>query len=252
MNNQTNFYRIIEGDSLKVLPSLPSESVDLVVTDPPYGISYHSGYYKNGNPFDKIIGDDKPTFSFIKDCLRVLKNNSALFCFCRIDVFPQLFNELKDFYVNTIVWVKDNWSAGDLTSNFGNQYELIVYAIKGRPKIRGKRYSNVWQFPRVTATELSHPTEKPVDLIERLVKTLSDEDNIILDPFLGSGTTMLACRNLNRSCIGVDISPNYSLLSSKRTQSEAPLGEEVIYQYYKLENDTLVEKSNNKYNYTEW
>jgi site-specific DNA-methyltransferase (adenine-specific) len=101
--------------------------------------------------------------------------------------------------------VKDNHSAGDLTGNFGYQYEMLLFITKGRHRIRGKRYSNVWQFSRVPSKKLLHPAEKPVGLVRRAIEASSDEGQLVIDPFCGSGTTGVAAVMEGRRFLGIEL-----------------------------------------------
>ena len=119
---------------------------------------------------------------------------------------------------NMIVWVKNNWTAGDLTGNLGNQHELIIFATRGKFKIRGIRYSNVWHFDRVPPKR--HPTEKPLGLIRRGIELCTDERDTVLDPFLGSGTTLEACHHTNRNCVGFEIEDKYEKYYKHRSGTD--------------------------------
>lgn len=220
MRNMLDVYmnKVVHGDCLEVMKDIDDNSIDCVVTDPPYGMSYYSNYYKNGNPFSKIKNDDKIDYSFIQELKRIMKKNSAMFIFSRIDFFPTVKKELGGCYKNTIIWLKNNWSAGDLYGDFGNQYELIILGVKGRPLLRTKRYSNVWKFKRVKPE--FHPTQKPLDLIERCVETFTDKNNLVLDCFSGCGTTCLASKKLNRNFIGIELEYNYCKIASERIGCE--------------------------------
>lgn len=224
-----SFYKLIQGDCLKV--TIPPRSIDCIVTDPPYGIAYHSNRYTKGNPHPKIIHDKYDCYNFIPYCFKALKNDAPFFAFGRMGVFPSILTQFGEHYKNTLVWIKNNWTAGDLTSNFGNQYEIIVYGSRGRPTFRTKRFSNVLYCDKLPSTSLLHPTQKPTSLIMKLIKYFTDEGDIVFDPFLGSGTTMEACQNLNRSCIGIEISPKYCEIVKKRCFGRTFLDREVEYRF---------------------
>lgn len=151
-----NRFSIEQGDALELMKKLPDESIDAVITDPPYGINYNSNRYKNGNPFSSIKNDHLIFFP-IDEMLRVLRPTGALFAFYSFKR-PVMDERIK----NSIVWVKNNWSAGDLNGDFGNQYEQVLFIPREKFRIHSKRYSNVWAFDKVPATELVHPTQKPL------------------------------------------------------------------------------------------
>lgn len=208
-----NNWHIEQGDALELMKRLPDESIDAVITDPPYRINYNSNRYKNGNPFSSIKNDHLIFFP-IDEMIRVLKPTGALFAFYSFKR-PVLDERIK----NSIVWVKNNWTAGDLNGDFGNQYEQILFIPREKFGIHSKRYSNVWEFGRVPASELMHPTQKPLDLMQRLVEVSTDEGQIILDPFMGSGTTGVAALQLERNFIGYELDEKYFSIAKKRIES---------------------------------
>lgn len=139
---------IIQSDAVAFLHSMREGSVKLLIADPPYGIGYHSNHYKGRNPHAPISQDwDFQIGEFLKVVGQVLSDSGAMYLFCRYDVTPRWlpFVASSGLKLKTvIVWVKDNWSAGDLEGSFGNKYEQLLFLTKGRHKIRGKRWSNVW------------------------------------------------------------------------------------------------------------
>ena len=111
---------------------------------------------------------------------------------------------------------------GDLEAQYGKQYEFIIYANKGRAKFNDgvKRYSDIWHFPRVAGNEQIHQNQKPVDLIAKILNIHSKEDDLIFDPFSGSGTTAVACLKLKRHYIGFELDKNYFEKGQKRLEEE--------------------------------
>ena len=211
-----------QGDCLEVLKSMPSESIDLIVTDPPYLMNYKTNYRKDkSHKFCKtIIGDNDESLirNYIKECYRIMKNNSAIYMFCnsnRIDFFKQ---ELEKYFnvKNIIVWVKNNWTAGDLQAQFGKQYEFIILANKGRKLFNGKRITDVWFFDRVKTVDLLHQNQKPIDLIKQMILKHSNENDVVFDGFMGSGTTGVASINTNRSFIGIELDKEYFEIAKER------------------------------------
>jgi len=200
---------IYNEDCISGMKKLPDESIDMILTDPPYGMSFQSGYRKVKH--SKIENDDNLDWlsEFAQECYRLAKNDTAHYIFCswhKIDEFKQEFE--KYFIVkNILVWVKNNFGMGDLEADFAPQTEFVLFLQKGRRKINGKRESNVLNFIK-TNNEL-HPTQKPIDLIEYLLIKFSNEGDTILDPFMGSGTTAIASINLNRKYIGFEIDVNH-------------------------------------------
>lgn len=199
-------------DCLEGLKRLKDNSVDCIIIDPPYGINYQSNHRKE--KFQTIKNDDT-LFIPMDDLWRVLKPNGAMFIFYSHKV-PLIDDRVK----NVIVWVKDNWTAGDLEGDFGNQYELCAFMPKDEFKLRSKRYSNVWNFKRIDGSKAVHPTQKPEALIRRLIETATNEEDLVLDCFMGSGTTAVACKQLNRNFIGFELSEEYCKIAEKRLQQK--------------------------------
>ena len=213
---------LIFGDGFSLIKNIPDNSVDLIVTDPPYGINFTKGY-KSGST-ELIQGDDGFTVMFFLDDIlreykRILKPNSALYIFTRFDVMPYWWIKLKNYFdaKNQIVWFKGGGGMGDLKGNFSYNYESIMFATNGKHQIRGKRDGSVWQIGK--CKQEYHETQKPVELIEKILLHSSDEGMTVLDPFMGSGTTGIACRNLNRNFIGIELNEDYFNTAKKRIES---------------------------------
>ncbi len=218
--------QIICGSFEKTMQGWPNGSINLVLADPPYGVGYHSNHYKGRNPHSPITHDwNFQIGRFLQECSRVLIEGGAAYVFCRWDVYPIWAPYIAPAGLklkSLIVWLKDNWSAGDLEGAFGNQTEFILFMAKGRHKLRGKRWSNVWPFPRVGHTRMLHPTQKPVELLARAILASSDEGAIVADPMCGSGSTGAACLKTNRRFLLSDCDPKMVVLSSQRLGVPVP------------------------------
>jgi site-specific DNA-methyltransferase (adenine-specific) len=200
---------IYHGDCRDILPHL--EPVDLVLTDPQYGMDYFSNHYKGENPHSKVIGDDKP---YPVEILRVLIDmaRNAVFTFCRWNNLCEL-PEPKSF----IVWAKNNWSAGDLEHEYARQWEGIAFYPKNGHKFI-YRPADIIDSRRVPPTDLLHPTQKPLGVVSALLK--ANIGNVILDPFMGSGTTLRAAKDLGRKAIGIEIEEKYCEIAVRRLKQE--------------------------------
>lgn len=214
---------IVCGDCLEVMRQMPDGCADLVVTDPPYGISYVSARPIRPHSINvPIAGDDSMIWELwpkiAEELWRIAAPDSACFVFTRWDQSDKLRAVMHHHWQckNMIVWDKGNHTAGDLEGNFGNAYELIYFGVKGRPLLRGHRAWNIWKYPRVSADKLVHPSEKPIPLIGLAIRRMSDEGNLIFDPFMGSGTTAIAADRLGRRFFGCDISETYVQLALDR------------------------------------
>lgn len=214
--------KLVHGDCLEVMKLIPNESIDLIVTDPPYLINYKSHWNSQNKP---ISGDSDYDLieKSIKEMYRVLKNNSAAYIFCsskKIDYFMRCCLDAGFTIKNSIVWVKNNWSSGDLKASYGQQYEIILLLNKGRKYINGKRLSDVWFFNRVAFQHQLHPNEKPVKLLEQCMLKHSSASELILDPFMGSGSVGVACLNTNRRFIGIEKDEKYYETAMQRIKEQ--------------------------------
>ena len=199
--------------------------VDCIVTDPPYLIAYKTSRRKDKtHKFCHEIDNDRPSDTeliknFIEKSFQLLKDNSAFYCFCSwktSDIFKNLLEKAGFTIKNQIIWVKNNHTSGDLKAQFGQQYEVCFYCNKGRKFINGKRLTDVWFFDRVSGKSLVHQNQKPVELIEQIILKSTDENDTILDPFMGSGTTGIACVNNNRNFIGIERDKQYFDIAQNR------------------------------------
>jgi len=198
--------KIICGDCLEVMKEMPSKSVDLIITDPPYGMDFQSNY--RFNKHEKIAGDDRYPVEIIYELKRIAKR--AVYMFCRWDNLRELPTP-----TSVLAWVKNNWSMGDLKHEHGRQWEAICfYPLDDHEFIT--RIPDVIKGDR-TGNNL-HPTEKPVSVISRLIQ--ANVGDIVFDPFLGSGTTAVACKELGRKFIGIEINPKYCEIAQRRLAQE--------------------------------
>jgi len=222
--------KIHHGDCLELMKDIPDNSVDLILTDPPYGIDFHSNHRKKSHlkSVGGILNDNKDNIGFlhevIKESFRVLKDDSHFYWFTRWDKVQEQQPILERYFKvkNNIVWMKNNWSMGDLKGAYAGQYENILFCQKGRKalnEVEGKkRHSDILMFDRVSSSKLKHSHEKPIKLIEFLVNKSSIENQIVLDPFMGSGTTAIACINASRFFIGIEQEKEYVDIANKRIE----------------------------------
>lgn len=207
---------LILGDCLERMKEIPSGSVDMILTDPPYGMEFQSNH--RNEKYSKIKNDKDLSWldGWVDELFRVASDNTAHYVFCsfhNIDKFKQAL-EQKFKIKNMLVWEKNNTSMGDLKADFAPKYEMIIFIQKGRRIINGKRDPNILKFNR-TGNKL-HPTQKPVDLLQYLLEKFSDAGATILDPFMGSGSTGVAAKNLNRDFIGIEMDEGYFKIAQER------------------------------------
>ena len=208
--------KLLQGDCLELMKKIPDNSIDLIVTDPPYGINFISNYRKE--KYNSIYNDKSLCWldDYVAEIYRILKNNTAVYCFCswhNIDIFKSTFE--KYFKIkNIIVWQKNNTSMGDLKGSYASKYEFVIYAHKGRRLLNGFRYADIIEAKRTM--NKNHPTEKPVDLLELFIKNSSDENDVVFDGFMGSGSTGVACLNTKRNFVGMELDENYFNIAKER------------------------------------
>lgn len=205
--------KLHHADCTKILPEMETNSIEIVLTDPPYGIEYLSNHYKDGNPFSEIVGDDEFPAHLIPEFKRIARK--AVFVFCRWDNLMDTkgLEKPKSF----IVWVKNNWGMGDLQHEFGRMWEGILFYPCEEHEFN-KRLPDVIQCDRVPPNQLIHPTQKPVALLEQLIRNNSKPGDTVLDPFMGAASTGIACIKSNRNFIGIEISKEEFDKAEKRIQ----------------------------------
>ena len=214
-------YRLFNGDCLDIMKEIPNESIDLIVTDPPYLMDYQSNRRDKKDRFDKIK-NDKNNYSLIQnyllECYRIARNNTAIYCFCswhNIDFFKGEFEKYFKLK-NIIVWNKNNHGTGDLKGSYAPKHEFILFGHKGRTLLREKRIADVIDCSKVSSKKLTHPTEKPQNLLEIFIKQSSDDGDIVFDGFMGTGSCGIAANNLNRKFIGIELDKNYFDIAKDR------------------------------------
>lgn len=216
-------FEIIHGDCIETMKQIGDCTIDCVVTDPPYGMAYVSSRRTRTDKFDAIEGDD--TFdhdfhvSWLSEAYRVLKNDTHIYAFINDDNIGNMREcfRLSGFSVKRlIVWEKNNWTSGDLQGDYGHSTEFIIYGHKGRRELNGNRISNVIHSKRVNPKDLLHPTEKPTSVLLPLIEKSSNIGDIILDPFCGSGSTIMAANMLGRRSIGIEMVEKYVDISRDR------------------------------------
>jgi len=201
------------------MKELPDGCVDAVVTDPPYGISL-SPQRGLTDPIANDGRDDAKRLwaSFVPEAFRVARADSAsLFFSGWSEVWVK--DLLAEYFTvkACVVWVKNVWGIGYYTRP---QHEFAWYCHKGKPPTPDEPQSDVWNFPR----EMSplHSCQKPVALLKKAVRFCAPEGAVILDPFLGSGTTAVACKETGRHYIGIEIEPKYCDIARRRVAEATP------------------------------
>tara|TARA_R110002012_G_scaffold47730_3_gene124850 strand:- start:191 stop:859 length:669 start_codon:yes stop_codon:yes gene_type:complete len=203
-------------DCLQGLKELPDNCIDLIVTDPPYRISYKSNYGTNEYKERVQHTDWDKDFNFsdyYSELWRVLKEDSFMYVWGRFENY-EIMKALG--MKRVLVWDKGHNSMGDL-EDWGIGYELIYLFKKGKPKIRGSRDNGIIRITHIGYFDKTlHPTQKPTSVIRYLIEKSSDIGDIVLDAFMGSGTTAMACKQTDRRFIGYELESKYCDIANER------------------------------------
>jgi len=228
--------KFICGDTVDVMKQIPDSSIDLVVTSPPYNLKNSTGngmkdgrggkwsnaalingysHYNDNIPHDKYA---KWQRDCLTEMLRIIPENGAIFYNHKWRVQAGLLQDrndiVSDFPVRQIIIWRRKGGINFNPGYFLPTYEVIYLIAKPKFKLAKKAnaHGDIWEFNQENKNK--HPAPFPVDLIERVIS--STDAKIILDPFMGSGTTALAAKNLNRQFVGIDISSEYCEMAQQR------------------------------------
>ena len=273
-------HQIIMGDAIESLNSIPDNSVDLIFADPPYNI----GKNFNGHKDKWATEDDYLNWCYIwlDLCVKKLKSTGCFYVMTATQFMPffDIYLRKKLDILSRIVWYYDS-SGVQAKKYYGSMYEPILFCVKDKnnytfntndilveAKTGAKRklidyrktvptvYSsekvpgNVWEFPRVRYRMdeyENHPTQKPISLLERIIKASSNEGDLVMDPFSGTFTTCFVAKQLGRNSIGIEMQDEYVKIGLRRLKlAEEFKGEKLEKEIRTFETD----KISNKYNLT--
>jgi len=201
------------ADCLEFMKEIPDKSVDLVLTDPPYGTKTN----QRGDSF--MIGEFSNILPLVlPEIYRVLKPNGAFYCFTSWTQMSEWLLRFQQYFKlqNLLIWDKKRHSGCYSPSSWQFTWEGIFFGIKGKRKIR--KYQKDVLISEEKGKRIA--MQKPVDIVKKLIEASSDEGMVILDPFIGSGTTAVACKQLKRNFIGIEISPEYCKIANERLRQE--------------------------------
>ena len=243
------FYKLIQGDCIKKMPELESSSIDLIVTDPPYHIEQKNKLTKQkgkimstsdawGHWTDDSFNDyDSLIKGFIDESKRLLKDGGSCYLWldwAKIGLYWKYIEHIGLVPKNAIIWVKTQPMPHFRKTNYRSSYEQCIWYAKGSPKtfnfLEQSEMKNVYHANNTIRTT-PHPTEKPLDLIKWHIEVSSNRGDVVLDPFMGSGTTMKAAQELGRSCIGIELNPEYVEVIKKRCYGRTFLDRPTEYDF---------------------
>lgn len=213
------------GDSLELLPALAKESLDLIVTDPPYGVDWRSN--TRADAFDKIANDGSGDRDLVRDilteCVRVVGQNRHLYVFGPTDVLDgQKVSEVVE-----LIWDKGTLGSGDMTAAWGPQHERISFTVSkfrhagkaGLPVTPARlRKGSILRYTRPTGRTVRHPSEKPVGLLRELIESSSRQGETVLDPFAGVGSTGVAAVLSGRRAVLMECNERYAEIAATRLE----------------------------------
>ncbi len=215
---------IFLGDCRDILPTLEPGSIDLVLTDPPYGVRYVTAWRSRTDPLVAPIAGDE-SLNLLADSMpqldRILRQDRHAYFFASAQMIGLTTEIVSNFFrvKNVLVWDKgDAGSVGDLEAGYGVTWEGIIYANKGRRNLIGPRPRTVYRYDWSGTRDPVHPTVKPVGVLTWLMAKSSNAREIVLDPFMGSGTTLRAAKDLGRRAIGIEIEERYCEIAVRRLQ----------------------------------
>lgn len=231
--------KLLKGDALELVKEVKPKSVDLVFADPPYNLSGENYLTcKSGKiavcdkgSWDQIENIHEFNRKWVEECIRVLKDDGTIWISGTLHNHPSIGKVLKElslWIINDIVWFKPNAPPLIQKNRFVPSTELIWVASKSKKYYfnyemakrlsNGKQMRNLWTIP-AQRHKTPHPTEKPEKLLIRIILIGSKEGNTILDPFMGSGTTGVVAKRLNRNFLGIEIDDSYFQIAKKRIKN---------------------------------
>lgn len=234
---KSNYFQA--GDAVGLMNKLPDESIDLIATDPPYNLKKDYGNsidHKEWNEYERF------TQAWIKQAVRILKPTGSIYVFMGVRFIARLFTAMEEKHLLFNGWITWHYTQGmGRKKGFSPRHEDILYFTKTddyifnldevripqkyfrkRNNMEGANPGDVWQFSHVhysNPERQPHPTQKPSALMERIIKASSNPGDVVLDPFVGSGTTCAVANALGRQWIGFDLNPDYIEMSQKRIET---------------------------------
>lgn len=252
---------IINGDCIEEMKKIPSNSVNLIFADPPYNLQLGGDLYRPNQTKVDAVDDDWDKFSsfynydqFTKDWLeqsqRILDKNGAIWVigsYHNIFRVGKILQDLGFWILNDIVWIKSNPMPNFKGTRFNNAHETLIWASKSQlskpvfhyksMKIANddKQMRSDWYLPICSGAERikvdgvkAHSTQKPEELLRRVIISTTNEGDIILDPFMGSGTTGAVAKKLGRNFIGIEKNKDYVKIAKNRIEGIVSIDAEFL------------------------
>lgn len=221
--------KLMNDDAIKTLKSLKSECIDLIVTDPPYKVTARGNAGNSGGMMQKKLSmqgkifehNDVKPIEYIPEFYRILKDGSHCYIMTNHVNLQEILNVATECgfkFIKSLIWNKGNKIMGQY---YMSQFEYILFFRKGKgKKINKCGTADILNVPNKKTKDENgqnlHDTEKPVELMKILVENSSQENEIVLDPFMGIGSTGMACKELRRHFLGIEIDEKYFNIAKER------------------------------------
>ena len=223
--------KLINGGCMEYMRTLEDASIDLIVTDPPYPTTSRGNAGNSGGMLQKEINKKGKVFEhnnidcteYAPEFYRVLKDGSHCYVMTNHINLIKMLNVFTDFgfhFIKSLIWNKGNKIMGQY---YMSQFEYILFFRKGYgKKINNCGTADILSVPNKKTKDENgkniHDTEKPIELMQILIENSSNEDDVVLDSFMGVGTTALACVNTNRKFIGIELDEGYFNIAKERIE----------------------------------
>ena len=225
----TTKIKLMQGDCLERTKEIPDDSVDLILTDPPYNIARDNNFHTMGRAGIDFGEWDKgfDQFSWMNDIPRLLAKNGSVIIFNdwkNVGEIAKYGEQLGLTIKDMIRWEKSNPMPRNKDRRYITDYEVAVWLTMPKAKWVFNRQSDTYDRPLVKGSltpkseKVGHTTQKPVYLMKKLLETHSNIGDVVLDPFMGSGTTGTACANLGRNFIGIELDWDYYNIAKGRIE----------------------------------
>jgi DNA modification methylase len=216
---------VIQGDCQDIMAEMDDNSIPIIITDPPYGVRYDGGHFHSGNisikrSRDKLMNDGVSSVYkwLFPEMKRLLKKGGVGYVFYSESKSKEIYNYLCFHKYQMLIWNKTNATFAAIMARYHHTFEPLLYVQKDGGAATwngGTKERALWNMAR-DPSNIYHPTQKPISVIERAILNSSNLGDIILDPFCGSGSTLVAAKNLGRRYIGIELEEKYCEIARQR------------------------------------
>ncbi len=252
---------IYQGDCIELMKNIPESSVDLIFADPPYNLQLNNELYRPNQTKVEAVNDEWDKFNsfeeydefskkWLNECRRILKDTGSIWVigtYHNIFRLGTIMQNLGFWILNDIIWIKTNPMPNFKGTRFNNAHETLIWAAKSKNSKYTFHYHSLkifnddlqmrsdWLIPICQGEERikvngkkAHSTQKPEELLYRIIISTSNPDDIVFDPFTGSGTTLAVAKKLGRKFLGFEKDETYVKISKERLEKIKPLEKDLI------------------------